>query len=96
MTTRSQAQLIMDHIIQVVFELPADSPLEQALKNEQYVSPKDFIIEADNVLQSLYFTFDPGKGLVKIPKGSAGLLKSFKQFVAHQAQLGMTFQDDDD
>src|SRR5687768_13520694 len=96
MTTHSKAQLIMDHILQNVFELAADSPLEQALSNEGYVSPKDFLTEEDSLLQSLCFTPEPGKVLVKIPKGSAGLLKSFKQFIAHQVQLGHTFEDDND
>ena len=58
----------MDHILQAVFELSADSPLDQALRNKGYVSPEDFITEAGNVLQSLCFTPEPWKGLVKIPK----------------------------
>ena len=48
------------------------------------------MMEADDTIDDLIFKGDDKK-LVKIPRGGAGLLKTLKQFVAHQQYQGMSF-----
>ena len=43
----------MEHILQVVFALPADSPLQKMLSFNMYVEPEDFIMEKDIKLDRL-------------------------------------------
>ena len=94
MTTQTQAKLIMDHILQTVFQLPADSPLEKAPKHNGYVAPEDFLMETDEILDDLDYPNDAG-AMVKIIKGNAGMLKTFKQYAAHQAQQGTPIVDNE-
>ena len=82
-----QKQLIMDHILQVIFGLAPDSPVERVLNHNGYVSPEDLLMETDDMQDYLKYPND-AKALVKIPKGNAGMLKSFKQYVASQSQKG--------
>ena len=84
----------MDHILQTVFDLPPDSDLEKILAHNGYRQPTDFVIEKDETLDGLAYPND-AKAMVKIMKGDAGLLKSFKRFVAFQAQQGTPFNTDD-
>src|SRR5688500_12126913 len=87
MTMSSSAQLIMGHILQVVFALPMDSPQEKTLNYNGYAAPEDFITETDDTLDNLDNPNDAG-AMVRTSKGSAGSLKSFKQYVAFQAHQG--------
>ena len=48
-----------------------------------YTTPEDFIMETDEIIDDLIFRDD--KKNVKLPKAGAGLLKTFKQFVANQS-----------
>ena len=80
----------MQHILEVVFALPEDSPLHRAMANNMYTIPEDFLMEKDDVLDDLAFKGDDKK-LAKIPKGGAGLLKSLKHFVTHLQTQGVSF-----
>ena len=53
MTTRSKKQLVMDHILQNVFDLAVNSPLQKALNHEGYAKPEDFLMEKDETLDAL-------------------------------------------
>ena len=86
--------MIMDHVLQTVFDLPPDSDLEKILSHNGYRQPTDFVIEKDETLDGLAYPND-AKAMVKIKKGDAGLLKSFKRYVAFQAQQGTPFDIDD-
>ena len=57
----------MDHILKVVFALPADSILQKALAHEWYTAIEDFITEQDEILDSLEYPDGAGK-LVTIPE----------------------------
>ena len=92
MTTRSQARSAMAHILEVVFALQADSPLHKALNENGYVTPEDFVMELDSNIDSLEYTDDKSNPVV-IPKGMAGLLKTFKQFVSYQNSLNQQIVD---
>ena len=93
-TTWTKKQLIIDHILQVVFDLPPDSDLEKILIHNGYHQPTDFVIEKDETLDGLAYPND-AKAMVKIMKGDAGLLKSFKHYAAFQAQQGTPFDTDE-
>jgi len=93
MTTWTKKQMIMDHILQTVFDLPADSELEKILDHNGYRQPTDFVTEKDDTLDRLAYPND-AKAMVKIKKGDAGLLKSFKRYVALQSQQGTPLETD--
>jgi hypothetical protein len=81
MTVQSQIKPNMEHILKVVFAMPADSPLQKILSYNGYHKPEDFLIKTDATLDTLDYPGETG-ALATIPTGAASLLKSFKQFVA--------------
>ena len=87
MTTRTQAQVIMQHILEVVLHMPPDSPIHRALDHNGYVKPQDFIMEPDGTLDQLQYPDDTG-ALITLLKGHAGKLKTLKQFVQHYSNQG--------
>src|SRR5688572_4751826 len=93
MTTQTKKQMIMDHILQTVFELPPDSDLEKILSHNGYCQPTDFVVEKDGTLDRIAYPND-AKAMVKILKGDAGLLKCFKRYVVFQLQQGTPFETD--
>src|SRR5687768_429822 len=93
MTNCTKKQMIMDIILQTVFEQPPDSDLEKILSNNGYRQPTDFVVEKDDMLDGLTYPND-AKAMVRILKGNAGLLKCFKRYVAFQSQQGTTFETD--
>ena len=87
-------QPAMQHILEVVFALPVDSPLHRAMEANMYTNPEDLLMEDNDTLDNLTFKGDDKK-LAKIPKGGAGLLKALKQYVAHQLNQGIAFGPND-
>ena len=87
MTTRTQAQITMQHVLEVVLHMPPDSPPHKALAHNGYVKPQDFIMEPDETLDQLQYPDDTG-ALITLVKGHAGKLKIFKQFVQHYSNQG--------
>src|SRR5690349_7740725 len=79
----------------MLFAQPPDSPLSKALKDNGYTVPEVFLMESDTNIDALDYIDDTGKK-VSIVKGTAGLLKTFKQFVAHQHNQGIDYINDDD
>src|SRR6478672_1905275 len=94
-STRSSKASVMEHILENVFAQQSDSPLSRALKENGYTFPEDFLMESDATIDTLEYLDDAGKKQT-IVKGTAGLLKTFKQFVAHQHNQGIDYIDDDD
>lgn len=84
----------MKHILEVVFALPANSPLHRAMESNMYISPEDLMMESNETIDDLTFKGDDKK-LAKIPKGGAGLIKTLKQYVAHQQNQGIPFDPND-
>ena len=82
MPTHSKAQLIMDHLIQVVFNKPSPNVIKKVLDQNMYVAPEDLLMETDETLDELKYLDDSG-ALEQIPRGASGLLKTFKPFVAY-------------
>src|SRR5687767_10007925 len=76
----------LEHVLQIVLKQPAGSPLHQALDHNGYGEPADFMTETDKDIDELKYPKD--KKLVVIAKGHAGMLKSFKNYVAYLAQQG--------
>ena len=93
MTTRTKAQEIMDHLIGVVFDSTSTTPVARALDYNGYVAPEDFLMEKDETLDAL--TYDDSGTFVQITKQGAGLLKTFKQFVAYHNTQGQPYEDKD-
>ena len=84
----------LTHILQVVFRLPPESACHRALYGNMYSALKDFIMETDDIINNLAFKGDDRK-MTKIPPAGAGLLKTFKQLVAHQQLQGILFGSND-
>jgi hypothetical protein len=83
----------MEHILQVVFALSTDSPLQKTLSFNGYVVPEDFIMETYATLDRLEYPDETG-ALATRPPEAASLLKSFKQYVAYQNSQHVTFNED--
>ena len=84
----------MDHLLGVVFDSKLDTPVAKALEHNGYVAPENFLMEGDETLDALTYEDDKGK-FVEISKQGAGLLRTFKQFVAHHNTQGPPFEEDD-
>ena len=82
----------MEHILEVIFALQKNSPLHKALEENMYVMPEDFIMEMDETLEDLMYKDDSGT-LVKIPKHGAGLLKTFKWYIAYLSMQGQIIEE---
>ena len=95
MPTTRATKTPLEHILETIFALQADSALHKALAHNAYTIPEDFLMERDEDLDALEYPDDQGT-LHKIPRGNAGLLKSFKQFIVYKSNQGTTFNDDDD
>src|SRR5687767_8558072 len=80
----------MEHILEEVFALPANSPLHKALIYNGYDEPLDFTTEPYETMEELDYPDDAG-AQIKITKENAGLLKSLKHFVAHQNSQGIKY-----
>lgn len=94
MVTWSIAQIIMNHLLENVFNLPPNSPLSIALNENGYISPENFLMQSDEVLSRLEY-INENKEKVKIVDGNIGLLKVFKQYVVDQMNQGNTIEEDD-
>ena len=81
-TTTSTLSQEMQHVLETVFALQPGSSMHKAFQYSAYAIPEDFILEPDDVLDDLAYIDDNGD-LVTIPRGNAGLLKTFKKFVTH-------------
>ena len=85
----------IEHILDIIFELQADNALHKALSRKVYTIPEVFLMKKDEDLKALEYPNDKGI-LQQIPKGDAGLLKSFLQFIAHKSIQNNIFKGDDD
>ena len=83
MTMQSQTHPTMEHILQVVYALPVDSPLQKTLSYNRYRKPEDFLVETYAILDSLEYPDDTG-ALVPTPTEAISLLKPLQQYVAYQ------------
>ena len=81
MTMQSQTHPTMEHILQVVFALPAASPLQKTLSYNGNHKPEDFLVETYAILDSLDYPDDTG-ALAIISTEAHSLFKSFQQYVA--------------
>ena len=90
---QSQTKPNMEHLLQTVFALPANSPLQKMLSYNGYRSPVDFLMEDDATLKSLEYPDDTG-ALTTIPTEAASLLKSLQQYVAYQNSQKVPFDKD--
>ena len=95
MPTTQSTKMALEHILDVIFSLQADSALHKALSHNAYTIPEDFLMEKDKDLDDLEYPDDQSISQ-RIPKGHAGLLKMFKQFIAYKSNQGATLSDDDD
>ena len=93
MTMQSQTHPTMEHILQVVFALPADSPLQKMLSYNGYHKPADFIVETYATLETLEYPDDTG-ALATISTEAISLLKLLKQYVAYQNSQKVPFDKD--
>ena len=60
-----------------------------------YTIPEDFLMERDEDIDLLEYPDSTGI-MQPINKGNAGLMKIFKQYIAHEVNQGKQFLDDDD
>ena len=64
------------------------------MEANMYTTLEDFIIKKEETINDLIFRGDDKKN-AKLPKAGAGLLKTFKQFVAYQILQGIPFGPND-
>ena len=95
MATTCSTKTALEHILDIIFALQADSALHKALSHNAYTILENFLMKNDEGHDALEDPNDKGN-LHQIPKGHAGLLKTFKQFITHKSNQGATFNDDDD
>ena len=91
--TKQTNKAIVKHILEVVFDLPADSELHKALSQNNLFSLPSILAFDDADYDSLQLEENNKK--ITIRKGSASLIKSFKAFVAYQNAIGQLFQNGD-
>ena len=92
--TKQMKKDIVKHILEVVFDLPADSELHKALSRNNLFSLHSMLQLDDFECDDLEYE-DNNQKTVKIKKGTAGLLKSFKAYVAYHNAIGQQIEDSD-
>jgi hypothetical protein len=92
--SRAQRADIMTHILENIFDQDPDSNLHKSLKHNGILSPHDLCAEDEAQFDGYKYPTDTKK-LDTLTRGSIGLLKSFKRFVAHKTALGQPIGDTD-
>ena len=80
--TRQQKKDALKHILEQVFDLDPDSPIQRALELNDIQFPFDLISIAEVEYELLEYEEDGAR--ITTSKGNAGLLKSFKCFVHYK------------
>ena len=95
--TKLQRKEVIKHVLEENFLQEPDSELHKTLIYNKITSPIDLITQTDDWIDKLQFYEDPKdkKTLSQIPKGDAGLLKSFKAFIMWHAATGNPIEDGD-
>ena len=81
---------IMEHNLENVFGQKSNSPLHLIMEHNGYTIPEDFLMERDEDIDLLEYP-DSAGGMQPINKGNAGLMKIFKQYIAHEVNQGNSF-----
>lgn len=92
--TKAEKKQILSHILEQVLEEEADSNLHKVLAQNNAKTVLDITNMADNTIDLLKY-WDDKKNAIDIAKFDAGLLKSFKAFVAHRINSNNPIEDDD-
>ena len=92
--TKSQRKDIVKYILEKVFDLPNDSDLHKALSYNQLFTPEGMLSCSDSDYETLTFE-DNNKQPCTLKKGTIGLVKSFKAFVAYHNSIGQPIQNGD-
>ena len=85
---------VMEHILENFFGQKPNSPLHSIMDHNGYTIPEDFFMEKDEDIDLLEYPDSTGV-MQPINKGNAGLMKIFKQYIAHEVNQGKQFSDDD-
>ena len=91
--TRQQKKDALKHILENVFDLDPNSPIEQALNFNDIRSPYDLISLSEVEYELMEYKKEGAR--MTISKGNIGLLKSFKQYVHFKDVKGETINDTD-
>ena len=92
--TKQMKKDIVKHILEVVFDLPIDSEMHKALSKNNLFSLHSMLQLDDFDCDDLEYE-DNNQKMVKIRKGTAGLLKSFKAYVAYCNVINQPIEDSD-
>jgi len=93
--THQQKQDAIKHILEIVFDLPPDSNVHKAIKQNDILSPFDLVAMPEVEYELLEYKADPkDTDTIPLSKGNSGLLKSFKKFVLFKASQGAPIEDD--
>ena len=84
--TKQTNKAIVKHILEVVFDLPADSELHKALSQNNLFFLPSILAFDDSNYDNLQFEENNMKTTIR--KGTAGMIRSFKAFVAYQNAIG--------
>ena len=92
--TKQMKKDIIKHILEVVFDLPIDSELHKVLSKNNLLSLHSMLQLDDFDCDDLEYE-DNNQKTVKIRKGTAGLLKSFRAYVAYCNAINQPIEDND-
>ena len=90
----NQQAVIMEHILEKVFDQDHDSDLHKSLALNQINSPYDLCMTSDDEIDMLEYPKDKNT-LALLARGEIGLLKAFKAFIAFRATKGTAIKDDE-
>ena len=92
--TKSMKKDIVKHILEGVFDLAADSELHRALSQNNLFTPESMLSFPDDDYNVLDYE-DTNKKVCTLKKGTVGLVKSFKAYVAYRNAIGQPIEDAD-
>src|SRR6476659_3230123 len=93
--TKQQKVQALTYMLETVLGLDPDSEVHKAITLNQILSPCDLCgLDKSDIEQLEYPTATAGV-TNKLPKGMIGLLKCFKDYVAHKAAIGQPIKDPD-
>ena len=93
--TKQQKCQALKYTLETVLGLDPDSEVHKAMKLNQILSPRDLCGLDKNDIDQLEYPDATAGVNTTLSKGMIGLLKCFKDYVAHKAAIGQPIKDSD-
>ena len=92
--TRQKKKAAIKHLLETVFDLDSNSPIQLALEQNGLSSPHDIVSLNDVEFELLMYKPAGATEAIPLQKGHASCLKAFKALVVHKAATGNPIDDD--